>query len=558
MSIRLKIVLVVLPLVIVTLLLTGVSSYFSATTGITRIARDFLGFKAQELRNNAESQWGLLVDNGLTGRPDMVEATRTAVETYARSLVRSRTEVVFAVDPDGKLAMASSELALRPGEPERLAQLARARATDLVTIPVAGRERVAKGFWFEPLGWYFLVSEERSVFYARANEITVRTAIILGAAVAATVALVLLLARYIGKPISRVAAAMKDIIFTSDLSERVAVEYDDEVGKLAGTFNHMVASLEKAHAQINTLAYNAVLARTREQKIRNIFQKYVPPDVIDAHIKNPEGMLVGENRVLAVLSSDIRSFTTIAERLKLPEVLVDSLNRYFTAMVDVIVDRKGTIDKYIGDAIVAFFGAPERHEDDALLSVQAGLGMTEALRGFNEDQKKKGNPEFQIGVGINYGVVTIGNMGSDKKMTYTVIGESVTLASDLEALTKTYHEQLIISERLQSKVSEKLPCRLLDWVRLESKGRSRVFAIYTARKELEPREKEAWDYYAAAMEEYRKRNFKRAITLLDDVARLLPGDGPAELIAGRCREYAPLSLPDTWDGTDAGAREKRA
>jgi adenylate cyclase len=557
MSIRLKIVLVVLPLVIVTLLLTGISSYFSATAGITRIARDFLGFKAQELRNNAESQWGLLVDNRLTDRPDMVAATKAAVESYARSLVRSPTENVFAVDAAGSLAMSSAELALRPAEAGRLAELARTKGSDLVTIPLAGRERVAKGFWFEPFGWYFLVSEEKAVFYRRASEITVRTAIILVAAVAVTVVLVLLLARYLGRPITRVAAAMKEIIFTSDLSARVAVEYDDEIGKLAGTFNRMVGSLEKAYAQINTLAYNAVVARKREQKIRNIFQKYVPKDVIDQHIKNPEGMLVGESRVLSVLSSDIRSFTTISEGM-MPDDLVDSLNRYFTAMVDVIVARKGTIDKYIGDAIVAFFGAPERHEDDALSSVRAGLEMIEALRGYNEGQKGIGKPEFHIGVGINYGVVTIGNMGSDKKMTYTVIGESVTLASHLEGLTKTYHEPVIISESLRRKIGEDFPCRLLDWIRWESKGKPRALAIFTARKELEPREKEAWDYHAAAMEEYRRRNFKRALTLLDDVTRLLPRDGPAELIAGRCRQYVALSLSETWDGTEAGAQERRA
>jgi adenylate cyclase len=557
MNIRLKIVLVVLPLVIVTLLLTGVSSYFSATTGITRIARNFLGFKAQELRNNAESQWGLLVDNGLTDKPDMVGATKTAVEAYARSLVRSPTEVVFAVDAAGSLAMASGDLVLQPAETGRLADLARARSTDLVTIPLAGRERVAKGFWFDPLGWYFLVSEEKAVFYRRANEITVRTAAILLATVAVTVALVLLLAGYLGRPITRVAAAMKDIIFTSDLSQRVAVEFDDEIGRLARTFNHMVGSLEKAHAQINSLAYNAVVARKREQKIRNIFQKYVPKDVIDQHIKNPEGMLVGENRVLSVLSSDIRSFTSISEGM-MPDDLVDSLNRYFTAMVDVIIARKGTIDKYIGDAIVAFFGAPERHEDDALSSVRAGLEMTEALRGFNEGQKKIGKPEFHIGVGVNYGVVTIGNMGSDKKMTYTVIGESATLASHLEGLTKTYHVQLIIGESLRKKIGEDLPCRLLDWIRWESKGNARPLAVYTARTALEPREKEAWEYHAAAMEEYRKRNFTRAAALLDDVVRLLPGDGPGELIAGRCRMYAALSLPESWDGTAAGAEESRA
>jgi adenylate cyclase len=143
-------------------------------------------------------------------------------------------------------------------------------------------------------------------------------------------------------------------------------------------------------------------------------------------------------------------------------------------------------------------------------------------------------------------------------MAYTVIGESVTLASHLEGLTKTYHEQLIISESLQKKVAGNLPCRLLDWVRWESKGKPRALAIYTARAALEPRDTEAWEYHAAAMEEYRKRNFKRAKTLLDDVVRLLPDDGPGPVIRDRCTVYAGLSLPDTWDGTEAGARESRA
>ena len=302
------------------------------------------------------------------------------------------------------------------------------------------------------------------------------------------------------------------------------------------------------------MAYNAVVARKREQKIRNIFQKYVPKDVIDQHIKNPEGMLVGENRVLAVLSSDIRSFTTISEGM-MPDDLVDSLNRYFTAMVDVIIARKGTVDKYIGDAIMAFFGAPERHKDDALSSVLAGLEMTGALLGFNEGQRKIGKPEFHIGVGINYGVVTIGNIGSDKKMTYTVIGDMVNLASTLEGLTKTYHEQLIISESLQKKVSGDLPTRQLDWIPLDTRGKTRPLAIYTARQGLEPREKEAWEYHAAAMEEYRKRNFRRAITLFTDVQRLLPDDPPSALLLKRCEDYAVHAPPPDWDGIEVAARE---
>ena len=549
MSIRLKIVLVVVPLIVVTLLLTGISSYFSASTGITRIAKDFLGFKAQELRNHAESQWSLLVENGLTGKSEMVAAAKAAVESYAKSLIRRPTELIFAIGGDGAVAMESTEVAIRSAEKAALVALAMAKSSDLVTLPIADTDRVAKGFWFEPFAWYVLVSEERAAFYGQANEIALRTAVILVAAIAVAVVLTLLLAGYLGRPITRVMTAMKDIISTSDLSERVVVEYNDEIGRLARTFNHMVGQLEKAYEQIKGFAFKAVIARKREQKIKNIFQKYVPSDVIDRHIKNPESMLVGENRVLGVLFSDIRSFTTISESMK-PDDLVNSLNRYFTVMVDIIMARNGTVDKYIGDAIMAFFGAPERHQDDAMSSVLAGIEMTDALRGFNEGQKAIHKPEFRIGVGINYGVVTIGNVGTDKKMTYTVIGEMVDLASRLEGLTKAYHQQLIISESLHTKVRDQLPCRLLDWVSSSAKGKPGAVKIYTARQALEPREKEAWECHNAAMEEYRKRNFTRAVTLFKDVLGILPGDEAATLLMTRSALYAKSPPSADWEGVE--------
>ena len=549
MSIRLKIVLVVVPLIVVTLLLTGISSYFSASTGITRIAKDFLGFKAQELRNHAESQWSLLVENGLTGKSEMVAAAKAAVESYAKSLIRRPTELIFAIGGDGTVAMGSTEVAIHSAEKAALVALAKVKSSDLVTLPIADTDRVAKGFWFEPFAWYVLVSEERAAFYGQANEIALRTAVILVAAIAVAVVLTLLLAGYLGRPITRVMTAMKDIISTSDLSERVVVEYNDEIGRLARTFNHMVGQLEKAYEQIKGFAFKAVIARKREQKIKNIFQKYVPSDVIDRHIKNPESMLVGENRVLGVLFSDIRSFTTISESMK-PDDLVNSLNRYFTVMVDIIMARNGTVDKYIGDAIMAFFGAPERHQDDAMSSVLAGIEMTDALRGFNEGQKAIHKPEFRIGVGINYGVVTIGNVGTDKKMTYTVIGEMVDLASRLEGLTKAYHQQLIISESLHTKVRDQLPCRLLDWVSSSAKGKPGAVKIYTARQALEPREKEAWECHNAAMEEYRKRNFTRAVTLFKDVLGILPGDEAATLLMTRSALYAKSPPSADWEGVE--------
>ena len=547
MSIRLKIVLIVVPLIVATLLLTGVSSYFSASTGISRIAKDFLGFKAQELRNHSESQWSLLVENNLTEKAEMVAATKSAVESYARSLTRSTTELIFAIGADGTVAMASSEIVFRGSEKDALIALAKAKSTDLVTVPIGGKERVAKGFWFEPFAWYILVSEERAAFYSQVNEITLRTGIILVVAIGLGVLLVLLFASYLTRPLTRVAGTMRHIITTNDLSERVVVEYHDEIGQLAQTFNLMIGELEKAYRSVKGHAFKAVLAQKREQKIRNIFQKYVPKDVIDRFFENPESMLVGENRVLAVLFSDIRSFTTISESM-MPDDLVNSLNRYFTVMVDIIMSHHGIVDKYSGDAIMAFFGAPVKREDDAMSSVLAGIEMTEALQGFNEGQRAVNKPEFHIGVGINYGVVTVGNIGTEKKMDYTVIGDMVNLASRLEGLTKTYHQGLIISESLHYKVKDELACRLLDSVAV--KGKTKGVRIYTVKKSLDPREKEAWEFHNAAMDEYYKRNFRRAVALFTDVSQLLPDDYASELLMRRCELYEKNPPPADWDGVE--------
>ena len=547
MSIRAKIILIVLPLIVTTLLLTGVSSFFSATNAITGVAKEFLGFKAAELEKYATSQWSLLVENKLTRRPTMVAATHAAVQSYANSLVRSPTEVIFALDEKGGLIMASGALEIRPEEQASLGELVAGRRSELATLRIGGIDRVAQGFWFEPFKWYLLVSEQRTAFYSRVNQITERTVIILAAAVMLGVVLILLFARYLTRPLTRVVATMEKIISTGDLSSRVAVEYHDETGKLAHTFNLMVAELEQAYNQIKSYAFKAVLAQKREYKIRNIFQKYVPGEVIDQFFKNPESMLVGDNRVLSVLFSDIRRFTSISEKM-MPDDLVNTLNRYFDVMVDIIDKRKGTVDKYIGDAIMAFFGAPVKHQDDALLSVQAGIEMIDALEDFNVHQVRLGKPKFAIGVGINYGVVTVGNIGTQKKMNYTIIGDMVNLASRLEGLTKKYQQPLLISESLQVKVKDNLPSRLIDKVAV--KGKTRGVKIYTVKKALSNAESEAWGLHNQGMERYYRRDFRGAIDCFQKTQRVLPKDYAAEQMMDRCLDFLKTPPPKDWDGVE--------
>lgn len=547
MTIRAKIVLVVLPIMVVTIVLTGTAGYFVASTGITRVAQEFLDFKSAELQKFADSQWKLLVDNDYTGRPEMVQASQASIATFAASIIRSDTEVIIAIDQNGDITMSTTELKLQPGDQETLAAIFAEKPTGLTNATIAGVPRVMDGFYFDAYKWYYLITDERASFYSEVNQITFNTLYIVAGAAAVALLLLLLFARHLTNPLRKVVGTMRDIISSSDLSERVAVEYRDETGTLAHTFNIMVGELDRAYSQIKNYAFQAVLAKKKEQKIRNIFQKYVPQELIDQFFQNPESMLVGDNRVLSILFSDIRSFTTISEGLK-PDDLVNSLNRYFSVMVDIIMSRGGIIDKYIGDAIMAFFGAPVKHDDDALQSVLAAIEMAEGLRQFNAQQVELGKPEFRIGVGINYGVVTVGNIGTEKKMDYTVIGDMVNLASRLEGLTKTYHQDVLISESLHLKVHDKVPWRFLDTVAV--KGKTRGVKIYTVKKELSETDERIWNVHNRAMELYYKRDFSAARQMFQDILDSVEDDFAAQMMRDRCVEFEKSPPPANWDGVE--------
>jgi class 3 adenylate cyclase/HAMP domain-containing protein len=547
MSIRFKIVAVVLPLLVATLVLAGASSFFVATNGITRIARDFLEFKAEELESYAEGQWLILEENNLTGREEMVQATKVGVESFARGLIRSDTELIFALDEAGAVAMSTSEVELSDEERSTVFELREQEQPGLTTISIGGTQRVTQGFSFDPYGWYVLVTEARDTFFRDVDRITTQTIYIVAGASVLSVLLLLLFAQQLTRPLVKVRNTMRDIITSNDLSERVTVEFRDETGELAHTFNVMVGELEKAYNQIKGYAFQAVLAQKKEARIRNIFQRYVPQEVIDRFFENPESMLVGDNRVVSVLFSDIRSFTSISEGM-MPDDLVNSLNAYFSVMVDIIMNHHGVVDKYIGDAIMAFFGAPVKHEDDGLQSVLAGIEMGEALGDFNRKQVAAGKPEFHIGVGLHYGVVTVGNIGTERKMDYTVIGDTVNLASRLEGLTKYYKQELVISESLHRKVKDDVPCRLLD--RVAVKGKRTGTEIFTAKRSLTSTEKQAWDIHNNAMELFFGRQFGKAEEGFREAARLLRGDHVAQMMAERAARYRSTPPPKDWTGIE--------
>jgi class 3 adenylate cyclase len=392
-----------------------------------------------------------------------------------------------------------------------------------------------------------MVTEQRESFYQTINQMYLQTAVILSISSALAVGLLLVFSYLLTQPLKNVVGAMREIISTSDLSKRVEVLYRDETGELGHTFNLMTGELGKANDLVKGYALQAVVAQHKEQKIRTMFQKYVPKAVIDQFFTSPEQMLVGEDRILALLFSDIRGFTTISEKM-LPNEVVESLNYYFELMVDIIMRHHGVVDKYMGDAIMAFYGAPERTRYEALQAVESGFEMLDTLNDFNRWQKEKGRPGFRIGIGINYGVVTVGNIGSEKKMDYTVIGDMVNLGSRLEGLTKEYRQPLIISESVAKKVQDQYPCRMID--RVIVKGKTSGSGIYTARKELAPQERRAWELHGEAARLFYERNFQQALPLFHKVQEMLPEDLPSAKFIKRCQNLIKNPPPKDWTGAE--------
>jgi adenylate cyclase len=230
-----------------------------------------------------------------------------------------------------------------------------------------------------------------------------------------------------------------------------------------------------------SFAYLTVTEGAEKRKVSQLFAQYVSKDVLDEVLNNYQEYLkssIGQKVEITVLFSDIRGFTTMSETTE-PEKIVEMLNIHFTVMADIILKHNGTIDKYIGDAIMAFWGAPVKSEDHAEQAVLAGKEMLEGLKEVNRTLKERGfSHEIQIGVGINTGMATIGNIGSDRKKNYTIVGDAVNLSSRLESITKEYKTPLLFSEYTYAKIKDKISCKLIGNVTV--KGREQSVDIYTS------------------------------------------------------------------------------
>jgi adenylate cyclase len=284
--------------------------------------------------------------------------------------------------------------------------------------------------------------------------------------------------------------------------------------------------------------------------MKQMFQSMVAPTVVEEILKLPEGIaLGGEEKNLTVMFSDIRGFTTYSEKHS-PTDVVEVLNEYLTQMTNMIFQTEGTLDKYIGDAIMAFWGAPKAQMDHAYRACSTALGMVDLLKNtLHPKWEIEGKEKLEIGIGLNSGGMVVGFVGSESIKNYTLIGDAVNLGSRLEGTTKEYKVSIIISETTYEDVKADMLCRELDLIQV--KGKTQPIRIYelvdhrlrgAGEKELRVRT------FEAGLAHYRARRFDEASVEFKNCLQMDPHDGPAGIFLERCQLLKKNPPPADWDG----------
>ena len=288
---------------------------------------------------------------------------------------------------------------------------------------------------------------------------------------------------------------------------------------------------------------------SREKRLRNTMARYMSKAVTDQLLESGEAVLEGSGREVSVLFSDIRGFTSISERLG-ARGTVTLLNEYFTDMVDIVFAHNGILDKYIGDMIMAVFGSVMPSNHDADDSVTVANRMVVGLRALNARRLQTGREPIRIGVGISTGHVVVGNIGSPKRLEYTVIGDRVNLAERLEAANKYYGTSVLMCQYTAAKLQRPALLREIDFVRV--RGLMQSLAVYEAldyhTAESFGRRAEVLEAYAEGLRLYRGRDWTRAAGCFRAASLANPDDKPSRVFWERCQQYAEVPPSENWDG----------
>ncbi len=299
------------------------------------------------------------------------------------------------------------------------------------------------------------------------------------------------------------------------------------------------------------ILFKFLVLEKEKSYIRNAFSHYLSTDVINELLADPDKLkLGGEKKLLTAMFTDVRGFSTISESMD-PTELVKLLNAYLTEMSNIVLELRGTIDKYEGDAIIAFFGAPVAYADHASRACGAAVRMKKMEKYLNEHflTEKLSPTPLVTRIGINTGEMVVGNMGTAQKMDYTIMGNSVNLASRLEGVNKQYGTWILASEATRQEAGEAFAWRQMDRVRVVGINQPvRLYELLEERSSVAASTLAAVEIFHQAQALFEARQWDKASGLFEEVLRLLPGDGPAEVFLKRCREFKKKPPADSWDG----------
>lgn len=333
-----------------------------------------------------------------------------------------------------------------------------------------------------------------------------------------------LLSRFISRPLALLSQQMDDVKnLKIDCFTRISSPLR-EVNMMTQSFNGM-------------------------KKVLLSFQKYIPHEVVSELVRQgKEAELGGEKRELTILFSDIADFTNVAESLS-PEILVENLSIYFAELSDLVLRYRGTVDKYIGDSVMAFWNAPCSVNNHALLACQAALQMHRATIIISQRFINENKPPFYTRIGLNTGTVVVGNIGSSQRFNYTALGDAVNLSSRLEGLNKYYHTCITISESTYAQVKDHMVCRWLDVVAVKGKKQGvTIYELIAEKDNIDNRLATHLNLYHEATQLYQAQQWQQARKILQELHTKISDDKPINILLERCERFIIEPPPANWSG----------
>lgn len=353
---------------------------------------------------------------------------------------------------------------------------------------------------------------------------------------------IFLATRTIQNPLPRNAISAGVLIAYIILSTLVYVS-----NGLVLSMNYMIIAMILSIIVINARFYVAEMGQ--KAMIRDMFGQYLSPKVVEDLVDDPTKLsLGGEEREMTANFSDIAGFSTISENLT-PSELVHVLNEYLTEMCNIIIGLEGTVDKFEGDAIIAFWGAPTVQVEHARLACFASIDMNERLVELRDKWVAEGIPQLKVRMGLNSGPMVVGNMGSVQRMNYTIMGDAVNLAARLEGANKAFGSRMMISESTFKACEADIDARELDTIRVVGKNEPiTVYELLNRKNQTSGQIADLAEQYARGLEAYRNMDFAGAKEMFEKCLEIVPDDGPSATFVARCKSFLQYSPESGWDG----------